>query len=157
MALGVLEFSRGVIAAPAVTSTRSSFIIDVPLGSTNLLSHTILWLELMLCFTAEIGLSELEKTVSVYDIKRIQSYSRNILEYHAIMDLLPSCMCIQAREQSCFNPSHQWRGCGLKGASPSSSPPCSALFCSQLDFSTRFVIFESYILHKPEYLLDGRR
>ena len=37
-----------------------------------------------------IGKSELNYFLTVYDQKRLESYSRNLVDYHVIMDLLPS-------------------------------------------------------------------
>ena len=34
--------------------------------------------------------SALESHFSVYDLKRLESYSNNMLDYHAILDLLPT-------------------------------------------------------------------
>ena len=34
--------------------------------------------------------AELERQLSKFDLKRVHSYSRNMLDYHAVMDLLPA-------------------------------------------------------------------
>ncbi|OCH85192.1 DUF699-domain-containing protein [Obba rivulosa] len=40
--------------------------------------------------TKELGPSELSILMSAFDLKRLESYSNNMLDYHVIMDLLPT-------------------------------------------------------------------
>ena len=41
----------------------------------------------------DLTLEEVEAiALTKYDIKRIHSYARNLLDYHAIMDLMPASM-----------------------------------------------------------------
>ena len=39
---------------------------------------------------AEIPRSLLEQYVTVYDLKRLESYAKNLVDFHLIMDLVPT-------------------------------------------------------------------
>jgi N-acetyltransferase 10 len=40
--------------------------------------------------TTKLNKAQLESFISVFDLKRLESYSKNLVDFHLIMDLLPT-------------------------------------------------------------------
>lgn len=40
--------------------------------------------------TTKLSKAKLESLISVFDLKRLESYSKNLVDFHLIMDLLPT-------------------------------------------------------------------
>ncbi len=58
--------------------------------SVYILYWLICWCLILLKYFADISRQELEMQLSQYDLKRLEYYSRNMADYHLIMDLLPT-------------------------------------------------------------------
>jgi N-acetyltransferase 10 len=91
---------------PSTVTTKpwlDLFSVDFRNRFINLLAYTFksLPISLMLSILAAssptpqvLQISDVERMFSMYDLKRIESYASNLLDYHVLMDLVPSLATI---------------------------------------------------------------
>lgn len=78
MALSVLEAANAGVKSLDAGEAKCTRVITLPNGSTLL----TLW--------PAIGTTELSYLMTPFDLKRLESYAANTLDYHVILDLLPA-------------------------------------------------------------------
>ena len=87
-ALSVLEATNAGVKAldadPARGTVPSSS--DLPVGGV---ADSIMKLP-MSCIATEMKAAELSVHMTPFDLKRLESYANNMLDYHVILDLLPA-------------------------------------------------------------------